>query len=142
EGEKWQWHNYPVNQLFGVQNQFPSSMANTHRLFNAGDCEYYLMRLAALPRKFEQLLDTLKVREQKGILPPRFVVDEVLAEMTGFVGKPAAENVLATSFHERTASIKKLTQTQRDDYQRRIEAAITEGVYPAYRRLIDYFNGL
>ena len=20
EGEKWQWHNYPVNQLFGVQN--------------------------------------------------------------------------------------------------------------------------
>src|SRR5207247_2661113 len=30
EGEKWQWHNYPVNQLFGVQNQFPSFMANTH----------------------------------------------------------------------------------------------------------------
>ena len=32
EGEKWQWHDYPVNQLFGVQNQFPSFMANTHRL--------------------------------------------------------------------------------------------------------------
>src|SRR6266704_5901479 len=24
EGEKYQWHNYPVNQLFGVQNQFSS----------------------------------------------------------------------------------------------------------------------
>src|SRR3954464_514951 len=23
DGEKWQWHNYPVNQLFGVQNNFP-----------------------------------------------------------------------------------------------------------------------
>src|ERR1700736_4525243 len=34
EGEKWQWHNYPVDQLFGVQNQFPSFMANTHRLFS------------------------------------------------------------------------------------------------------------
>src|SRR4029079_4378842 len=22
EGEKWQWHSYPVNQLFGVQNRF------------------------------------------------------------------------------------------------------------------------
>ena len=39
EGEKWQWHNFPVNQLFGVQNQFPSFMANTHRLVNRKDCE-------------------------------------------------------------------------------------------------------
>src|SRR6058998_3223027 len=40
EGEKWQWHNYPVNQLFRVQNQFPSFMANTHRLLSRKDCEY------------------------------------------------------------------------------------------------------
>src|SRR5205085_10265933 len=31
EGEKFQWHNYPVNQLFGVQSEFPSFMANTDR---------------------------------------------------------------------------------------------------------------
>src|SRR6266516_5568253 len=41
EGEKWQWHNYPVNQLFGVQNHFPSLMANTHLLLNRKACEYY-----------------------------------------------------------------------------------------------------
>ena len=50
EGEKYQWHTYPVNQLFGVQNQFPSFMANTHRLLNRKDCEYYLARLDALPK--------------------------------------------------------------------------------------------
>src|SRR2546429_6449916 len=27
EGEKWQFHNFPVNQLFGVQNQLPSFMS-------------------------------------------------------------------------------------------------------------------
>src|SRR5438552_3770472 len=81
EGEKWQWHNYPVNQLFGVQNQFPSFMANTHRLLNRRDCEYYLMRLDALPKKFDQLLENLKIREQKQIMTPRFVVEEVLKEM-------------------------------------------------------------
>src|SRR5438034_8202530 len=92
EGEKWQWHNYPVNQLFGVQNQFPSFMANTHRLLNRKDCDYYLKRLDALPNKFDQVLDGLKVREQKQILPPRFVVEEVLKEMTDFVGTPAPKN--------------------------------------------------
>jgi uncharacterized protein (DUF885 family) len=78
EGEKWQWHNYPVNQLFGVQNLFPSFMANIHRLSDRKDCEYYLMRLDALPRKFDQLLEGLKLREEKRILPPRFVVEEVI----------------------------------------------------------------
>src|SRR5437588_11635610 len=105
EGEKFQWHNYPVNQLFGVQNEFPSFMANTHRLLGRKDCDYYLMRLTALPTKFDQLLESLKVREQKGILPPRFVVEKVLVEMKNFVAQPAAENILATSFKTRTAKI-------------------------------------
>jgi uncharacterized protein (DUF885 family) len=142
EGEKWQWHNYPVNQLFGVQNEFPSFMANTHRLLNRKDCDYYLKRLDALPKKFDQLLDGLRVREEKQILPPRFVVEEVLKEMADFVGKPASENILATSFKTRAAKIAELSESQRADFQARVEAAITGKVYPAYQKLIDYFRGL
>ncbi len=87
EGEKYQWHNYPVNQLFGVQNQFPSFMANTHRLLAQRDCEYYLQRLGALPAKFDQVLEGLKLREEKRITPPRFVVEKVLKEMTDLLGR-------------------------------------------------------
>src|SRR3989441_3513963 len=130
EGEKWQWHNYLVNQLFGVQNQYPSFMANTHRLFDARDCEYYIMRLDALPKKFDQTLESLKVREQKQILPPRFVVEEVLKEMSEFVGTPVANNILAKSFRERAAKIRDLNNNQRGDYQSRVEAAVTGRVYP------------
>jgi uncharacterized protein (DUF885 family) len=140
EGEKYQWHTYPVNQLFGVQNQFPSFMANTHRLLNRKDCEYYLARLDALPKKFDQLLQNLKVREQKQILPPRFVVEEVLKEMTDFVGKPASENILATSFKTRAAKIDKLTEAERADFQGRVETVVTGKVYPAYQKLIHYFR--
>jgi uncharacterized protein (DUF885 family) len=142
DGEKWQWHNYPVNQLFGVQNSWPSFMANTHRLLSKKDCEYYAMRLDALPHKFDTLLEGLRVREQKQILPPRFVVEEVLEEMNKFVAKPAAENILATSFKERAAKIDKLSAEDRQNFQTRVEAAITANVYPAYRKLIDYFNGV
>src|SRR5215469_4980911 len=140
EGEKWQWHNYPVNQLFGVQNQFPSFMANTHRLLNRKDCEYYLKRLDALPKKFDQVLDGLKIREQKQILPPRFVVEEVLKEMRDFVGVPASENILASSFKTRAAKISELSEAQRANFQGRVETAITGRVYPAYQNLIDYFQ--
>src|SRR5437870_4431731 len=140
DGEKWQWHNYPVNQLFGVQNQFPSFMANTHRLLSRKDCEYYLKRLDALPKKFDQLLENLKIREQKQILPPRFVVEEVLKEMTDFIGTPASENILASSFKTRAATIAELSEAQRADFQGRVETAISGRVYPAYQKLIDYFR--
>ena len=142
EGEKWQDYNYPVNQLFGVQNQYPSFMANTHRLFSPRDCDYYIMRLDALPTKFDQTLESLKKREQEQIIPPRFVVEEVLKEMSDFVAKPAAENILATSFKERAAKIDKLSDQQRADFQKRVEASITSNVYPAYQKLIAYFNEL
>jgi len=81
DGEKWQFHNYPVNQLFGVQNLFPSFMANTHRLFSRQDCDYYLQRLNAVPKKFDQTIEGLQLREQRQIVPPRFVVEKVLKEV-------------------------------------------------------------
>ena len=117
-------------------------MANQHRLLAPRDCEYYLSRLDAVSKKFDQLLESLRVREQKQILPPRFVVEKVLKEMNAFVAQPAAENILATSFKERAAKIKDLTDTQRTDFQTRVESAVQYRVYPAYQKLIDYFDGI
>ena len=142
DGEKWQFHNYPVNQLFGVQNLFPSFMANTHRLFSRQDCDYYVMRLNAVPKKFDQTIEGLQFREQKQIIPPRFVVEKVLKEMNEFIAKPAPENILATSFKERAAKIDKLSDQDRADFQAKVEASIVNSVYPAYRKLIDYLNAL
>lgn len=142
EGEKYQHHNYPVNQLFGAQNEFPSFMANTHRLLASRDCEYYRQRLLAVDTKFEQLIEGLKLREEKGVLPPRFVVEKVLTEMKNFISQPPAENILATSFKTRVAKIRGMTEEQRAGFQKRIETAISDDVYSAYRNLIAYFEGI
>src|SRR5438046_10668827 len=98
------------------------------------------MRVDASPKKVDQTLDGVKVREQKQILPPRFVVEEVIKEMTEFIGKPASENILATSFKSRAAKIEKLSEADRTELQARVESAITNKVYPAYQKLIDYFQ--
>ncbi len=78
ELETYRFHNYPVNQLFGVQNGFPSFMESTHQVHNVRDAEDYVVRLSQLGRKFDQVLDGLRHREELGILPPQFVVTAVL----------------------------------------------------------------
>ena len=142
EGEKFQFHNYPLNQLFGLQNQLPSFLANQHRMLVPKDAEYYLQRLASVPTKFEQALEGLRLREEKGIIPPRFVIEKVLKEMTAFAAQPPAENILATSFKTRAAKIEKLTEANRMELQGRVEGAIAAKVYPAYQQLIAYYTDL
>jgi uncharacterized protein (DUF885 family) len=70
------------------------------------------------------------------------VVEKVLKEMTDFLAQPAAENILGSSFKTRAATIKELTDAERAALQKRVEATVTKVVYPAYQKLIDYFNGL
>ncbi|MBL4772337.1 MAG: DUF885 domain-containing protein [Alcanivoracaceae bacterium] len=138
EGEKFRFHNYPVNQLFGVQNGFPSFMESTHQIHNYGDAEDYITRLSLIDTKFEQVLDGLKHREQLGILPPQFVVTKVIAEMQGFIDTPIEENILIDSL---------ITKLEKTDLERKKQeeiaqlavAEVKNTVYPAYQKLIDYF---
>ncbi len=74
DSEKFRFHNYPVNQLFGVQNGFPTFMEAQHQVNSIEDAEFYISRLKQLPRKFAQVTDGLKIREDQQILPPTFVV--------------------------------------------------------------------
>ena len=95
--DKWRFHNYPVNQLFGIQSGFPTFMESVHAVNDETDTTNYITRLSKVKLKFEQVLEGLKHRESLGIIPPTFVVDKVLDEMKGFVGAPVKENILYAS---------------------------------------------
>jgi len=144
EGDRFRDHDFPVNQLFGVQSSLPNFMAQTHQVNNKHDAESYIARLDKFPLKFEQVVESLKVREAKGVIPPQFTVTEVLAQMDGFIGKPAKENVLYTSFKEKLGKLAAdaMDQATRDALLARAESSIDKSVYPAYRNLIEYFKAL
>ncbi|BBM02563.1 DUF885 family protein [Microbulbifer sp. GL-2] len=142
EGERWKYHNYPLNQMFGVQNSLPEFLAEVHQINNIKEADYYLSRLSEVDRKFSQVLDGLRIREQTKILPPRFVIDSVLEEMRGFISAPPHENILYTSLQERLDKIDALPDQERTRILGRGEALIDAEVYPAYRSLIAYYREL
>ena len=141
EGQEFRYHTFPVNQMFGVQNSFPSFMESTHQVDDVGDAEDYVSRLRAVGLKFDQVLEGLRKREELGIHPPQFVITKVLEEMRAFVATPAEEGILMTALLEKmdTAGLPA-------DAQERIaldaRTAIEDTVYPAYGRLIAHFEAL
>ncbi len=137
EGNRFMFHDYPVNQLFGVQSTLPDFMINQHPLNRPKDAEHYIARIEKFGVAIDQVIEGLSLREQKGVIPPRFVLDKVLVEMRGFTGKPPAGNPLYTHFESRTDSLKGLDPARRLALLTQLSAAIADTVYPAYGRLIE-----
>ena len=69
--EKYQYHNYPFNQMSGAQSAFPSFMDSQHGITNEESVEHYISRLSESKRYYTQSLEGMKIREQKNIIPPR-----------------------------------------------------------------------
>ncbi|UOQ71821.1 DUF885 domain-containing protein [Hymenobacter cellulosilyticus] len=141
-GEAFRYHNYPVNQLFGVQNEFPNFMANVHQVHNRRDAEYYNERLAAVGRKFEQVLEGLRIREQHGVVPPTFVIDKVVAGMQALVAQQPEQNILYTSLAEKLKKAEGLDAAAQAELLAEAKRQIQSSVYPAYQQLITYFTEL
>ncbi len=141
EGQRFKYHSFPVNQLFGVQNGFPSFMESTHQIEDLDDAEDYVTRLSKVGIKFDQVLEGLKHRENLGILPPQFMVTKVLEEMNAFVNTPAAENILFTALGKKMQAAE-LDPKDQQDIAEQARQAIEQTVYPAYQNLISYFEQL
>lgn len=140
--EQFRYHNYPVNQLFGIQNGYPSFMEAQHQIKSAEDVENYLSRLMLVKRKFDQELEGIKLREEKGIIPPAFVIERVLEEMTSFVNKPIEENILYSSLAKKMTESSDISTQQQTEFLAKAKTNIADYVHPAYQALIDYFTKL
>jgi uncharacterized protein (DUF885 family) len=142
EGQRWLFYDYPVNQLFGVQSSTPDFLVQIHPIADRRDAHNYIARLTAFGRKFNQLLEGLRLRESKGIVPPKFVIERVLVEMRAFIAVPARENILYVNLRDKLARLPAIPASERTRLLADAESSIEHNVYPAYLLLIEYFERL
>jgi len=144
EGDRFRFHDFPVNQNFGVQATLPNFMNQVHQVTNEREAKRYIERLDKFPQQFGQVVEGLKLRESKGIIPPQFTVEKVLKQMNDFAAKRAKENPLYSSFEDKLSKIPadQMSAATRAALLAGVESSVDKAVYAAYRQLIDYFTAL
>ncbi|WP_395791483.1 DUF885 domain-containing protein [Aquimonas sp.] len=144
DGDEYAYHNYPLNQLFGIQNGLPTFLATQHPINSPADATAYISRLGQIQRKYSQVMEGLRHRETLGILPPRFVVEKVLTEMRAFVAGTPESNLLYTSFDEKLRGLqaKGLSEAEVEGLRAEAKRLIQDSVYPAYGEFIAYYEAL
>jgi uncharacterized protein (DUF885 family) len=143
EGQQFNYHDYPLNQLSGEQSGLPTFMATQHPVASVGEAENYLARLTQFPRVFDQVLEGLRAREERKIIPPTFVVEKVLLEMRGFIALPAAQNILYVSLQDKlSAAGAKVSDAEQARLLAQTASLISTQIYPSYEKLIAYYETL
>ncbi|GAH03349.1 unnamed protein product, partial [marine sediment metagenome] len=108
EGNRYMYHNYPVNQRGGIHINLLDFMVNTHRVDGLRGAEQYVTRVSRFGVAFDQVLDGLKLREEKGIVPPLFVIQHVLKEMNDLIAVEPSENVLYTHLKSKLEKLEEM----------------------------------
>jgi uncharacterized protein (DUF885 family) len=142
---KWRFHNYPVNQMFGTHSQVPAFLINQHSISNVKEAQDYIARVNGAKKLMEQLVTQLKLREDLGIIAPKFVFEHVIRDSKNIlVGAPFDAGKDSTLLADFTKKINKI-ELSADDKSTLlvdIKTALTTGLKPGYEQLISYLNEL
>ncbi|MFN4764329.1 DUF885 domain-containing protein [Gillisia sp. Q332] len=137
---EFRFHNYPVNQMFGYHSQLPAFLINMHRIDSVADAKAYISRLNGIPKAFDDVIEGIKLREQNGIIPPKFVFEKVLDDSKNVIkGKPFTNSkessVLLDDFKTKVSKLS-LSEKQKRDLILEAEQALVKAVKPGYEKLI------
>lgn len=144
---KWRFHDYPVNQMGGMHAEVPSFLINMHTINNKSEAEAYIARLMGINSLFDQLLENLKTREEKNIIPPKFVFPYVIADCKNIIAgtpfeKSKVMNPLLADFTSKIDTLKELSNDDKKALTAKASDALIQSVKPAYEKLMAYWNEL
>lgn len=138
-------HSYPVEQMHGIQAELPSFLINVHRVDSLEDAEAYIERLRGVPGVMRQIVAKMRVRQEKGIVPPKFVFPYVLADsrniISGYPFDGKGEATLWTDFREKVEGLE-IDEAAKAALKTEGEAALKDSVGWGYAHLIGCLEDL
>jgi uncharacterized protein (DUF885 family) len=142
---EWRYHTYPVEQMYGWQSRVPAHLISYHEVASVADAEAYIRRLERVDTLFEQVIEQLKIRAERGVIAPHFVFDHVVSDcrnvITGAPFEDGEDSTLRKDF------IKKVSKLDIDEETRsrlieRADRALGGTVRKAYQALVEYVQWL
>ena len=148
-GHEFMYYTYPVHHfLTGFHDQLVRFFSEVHPLTKKQDAEDYLSRLSQLDTKISQLLEGLALREEAGVILPKFIIEIVKRLMKKYLYINGSDSVkaeevsLCTVFCEKLDSISELSAEEKEAFRRAALKEVEEAFIPAYVGLLDYLEYL
>jgi uncharacterized protein (DUF885 family) len=133
EFKEWE---VPVNQLGGIQTAYPDLVAQLS-FTTVKDYDDWIARLHLVPRAFEQVTANMALGIEDHNLPPKYLLDKVLAQVKEFAAQKPEDSPLASPLKKFPDGIKPLEQER---IKKEMLDAIGNEVIPAYMRFARFLE--
>ena len=145
-GHQFTYYDYPINPLtiWGKQNWLVDFMVNYQPIADKQDAQDYIARLSQIDTWAEQLLEGLKLREQAGAVPPRYILEESISQIEGHLHMQGPDSFqieeieLYTSFRDKLGRVEGLSAPDKQALADSARAEIERTFVPAFLELRDY----
>jgi uncharacterized protein (DUF885 family) len=101
----WRITPYVVIQNVGAYLDVPRFLDAEHRIEQAADADGYLTRLQSYAKQLEGELGRVQAARAKGLVPPAFLIDKALAQMSLSIKNAREGGALVESIERRTKNI-------------------------------------
>jgi uncharacterized protein (DUF885 family) len=144
--DAFRYNAYVFEQMRAIHAFFPQLLIGFHKVADGEDMDDYLARISGSARAIDQLIVSSQTVAERGVRPPYFVFDSVIAEATKIIsGAPFDESgVDSDIWADAQAKIAnlleqgKIDQAKADQLTADIRTALVEKWQPAYQRLIAW----
>ena len=149
-GHEYQYYDYPVNSLtiWGKHNWLVDFLANQFPITDMQDAEDYLARLSQTGTWVDQLIAGLKLREEVGVIPPRYLIEESISQIEEHVIPIGPDkyfvkgNELYTSFQAKLDLVEGITSQDKQILLGTALEEIEKTFIPAFLKLQTYLEYL
>ena len=128
----------PFNHFGGMHIEFPSLVAKDGALPYTNETEYVrnLALIAAFPQVLDNALARFKQGLDSGVVESKLTVANMIGQIDALLAQPPAESPLTSAVRAFPVAV---PEASRAGLSAQFTAVTVDQVYPAYRRLRDFF---
>ena len=138
--DEYRHHTYIMHQFRAWHTTVPSFLINIHRVSDMTDAEAYVARLEGVLPLFDQVIDQLRIRADKGVFPPKWAYDQMIQASKNVIsGNPFEESsqdsTIWADFQKKVDKLG-LTNAETSGLLAGAKDALQNSVLPAYQKMI------
>jgi uncharacterized protein (DUF885 family) len=134
DGARFKEWEMPANQVNGPHLEYPT-LSKDMPFNTLADYENYLKRLRALPQMFEQLTANMRLGMKDGLMPPRYLLENVASESDDIAKAPVKDSLWTEPLKHFPAGISIQDQKRLED---EIGPTVSAIVLPAYAKFARF----
>ena len=129
-------HVFVFEQFGGLHLGLVNFLTATHPIRQARDVENYLARLGLVAARIDEGIAEAKAAAAAGMIPPRFVLQRVIAQLDGFTAAQPADNPFVATLDQRIAALGAVVSAeQRAGFVAAAAKDVAATILPAYARV-------